>query len=86
MLLFVEDVVVFADDIRGTLIVAVTELADEVSMLKPFSNRFAKLLMELAFDRGGGAIVNVADIFGSFPSSSFSLLCRSVFRSGELIV
>jgi len=84
-LLFVEDVV-FADDIRGTLIVAVTEFAVEVSMLKPFSNRLAKLLMELVFDRGGGAIVNVADIFGSVPSSSFSQLCRSVFRSGELIV
>lgn len=84
-MLFVVDVV-FADDIRGTLIVAVTELADDVSILSPFSKRFAKLIMELAFDLGGGAIVNVADIFGSVPSSSFSLLCRSVFRSGELIV
>lgn len=46
--------------IRGTLMVAVTEFG---SGSKPFSSRLASRLIEFVVGFGGGAIVNVAEIF-----------------------
>lgn len=55
---------VFLFVIRGTFMVAVTELVPASdSRSRPFSRRFASRLIAVVLGFGGGARVNVAEIF-----------------------